>query len=129
EFAEAVEDYEAAMVRWEEDKERIEGENRANSLEEVDPTSIPGGEDPTRWTRGGDDRWTSETLDANLVEPRQTSRETPSVFEVPAAVRARANAAAIDQSAPATDPAAFSQLDQEQAAYERQIAGATTDAQ
>lgn len=128
-YEEAMEAYESAHSRWETDKTEVETYNRDNSLEEVDPTSIPGGEDPVKWTRGGDDRWTSENLDVNLVPPLQGSQSTPSVFEVPAEVRTRAAATAIDQSAPAKDPAAYTRLDQEQAAYERQLDGATTDAQ
>ena len=129
-YYEAIEAYESAQENWETQKGEVEEANRQNSLSELDdPNSIPGAEDAVQWTRGGDDRWTENGLGGNLVEPLEPSRETPSVFEVPAAVRARANAAAIDQSAPATSEAAFNQLDQEQAAYERQLAGATTDDQ
>lgn len=128
-YSEAMAEYEAEHAAWVEARDEAEAFNRDNTLTEVDPETIPGGEDIMRWTRNEDNVFEGASLGGNLVEPLEASTQTPSVFEVPAAVQARANAAAIDQSAPATDPAAFARLDEQQAAFERQLSGAASDDQ
>ncbi|MCW2922990.1 MAG: hypothetical protein JWM98_394, partial [Thermoleophilia bacterium] len=125
-FDDATKKFEDAHKKWEDNKNAIQ---TANAFNEVDPASIPGTEDPIKWTRGDGGRFKGEPLQGNLVAPLTPSGTTPSVFDVPAQLQTRASAAAIDQSPPATDKAAFAKLDTEQHAYETQVAGAKTDAE
>ncbi|MCW2927347.1 MAG: hypothetical protein JWM86_1315, partial [Thermoleophilia bacterium] len=101
----------------------------SQKLEEGDPNAIPGGEDPVKWVRGDDDRFTAENLNGNLVEPLTPATSTPSVFDVPAQLTARANAEAIDNSPYAPGGPRFEELNTDQRSYEQRIAGASTDAQ
>ncbi|MCB0878710.1 MAG: hypothetical protein KDC46_06980 [Thermoleophilia bacterium] len=113
---------------WEAERDRLQAINDQSDLQRVDPDRIINGEDPIKWTRQDDDRFTSESLGGRpLIEPIKPSTDTPSVFEVPAQLQARANAQAIDSSPYAKDPAKLAQLSQEQADYEERLAKATTD--
>lgn len=98
------------------------------AIRESDPNARPGSIDPRRWTRRDDNTFAGETLQGNLAEPLQPANGTPSVFDVPAALRSRASAAAIDRSPAATDPAAFRKLDEQQRAFEQRLAAADGDA-
>jgi chromosome segregation ATPase len=128
-YDEFVEEWQSSVhAEWQADVERINAVNDENALRDVDPEAIHGSEDPVRWVRNDNNVFEGEALGGNLVEPLQPARDTPSVFDVPAALQARAAADALDRSPAATNPEAFAALDQTQQEFETDLAAATTDA-
>ena len=128
-YNEYVEEFEdTTHPAWEAENDRIQAENDEARINDYDPESIPDAEDPQRYIRNDHNVFEGEAFEGEVVEPLQPSSEATSVFAVPAMLRTRAAASAIDRSAPATDPAAFQQLDADQAALEATLDSAPNDA-
>ncbi|MCW2973975.1 MAG: hypothetical protein JWN72_2248, partial [Thermoleophilia bacterium] len=116
-----------AHAAWEAEVERIDAANALLEINELDPTKDPLATNAMAYTRGNEGVLSGETVNGTLAAPLQPSGAGSTVFDVPGELAAQANAATLDQSAPATDPAAYAQLNEEQATYEAQVAAATTD--
>jgi chromosome segregation ATPase len=125
-YQEAYEQWESQHERWDTERGEIEAANEASRLSEVDADYIAGAGDPIEYTRQDNNRFEGREFGGNLVAPLEASTSVPSVFDVPAQLQARANADAID-SRFTDNPQALSRLDEQQAVYEAQLDGATTD--